>query len=151
MRANLVPRAGGNPILLDSPIILIGRDEDCDIALESSEKVSRHHCLLVQCGEQYRLRDLGSTNGVRINRKRIIEAELRPGDEVAVADLAFTFQIGELPVMPAATFRQTQPERAPGQPDTVPLSADEPDLVPVPAAEDGDDAILGKCRIDIPS
>jgi len=135
MRANLVPKAGGNPIVLDGPIALIGRDEDCDIALESSVKVSRYHCLLVQCGEQYRVRDLGSTNGVRINKKRIAEAELRSGDELAVADVVFTFQI-DLTAMSPATFRQKQPERAPDQPDTVRLSTDDPNPIPVPAAAD---------------
>jgi hypothetical protein len=92
MAASLVPMEGGSPIPLDKPIMLIGRNQDCDITLQISSKISRRHCCIVQCGERYVLRDLGSMNGVRVNTHRVIEAELKPGDEVSVADVAFTFR-----------------------------------------------------------
>jgi pSer/pThr/pTyr-binding forkhead associated (FHA) protein len=71
--------------------MLIGRNESCDISLADSLKVSRRHCCIVQCGEKYLLRDLGSMNGIRVNTHRVVEMELRPGDQVAVADINFTF------------------------------------------------------------
>lgn len=92
MAASLIPKEGGSPIALDKPIMLIGRNQDCDISLQISSKISRRHCCIVQCGDRYVLRDLGSMNGVRVNDNRIVEAELKPGDEVAVADVAFTFR-----------------------------------------------------------
>jgi pSer/pThr/pTyr-binding forkhead associated (FHA) protein len=95
MAASLIPVEGGAPISLDKPIMLIGRNQDCDISLQVSSKISRRHCCIVQCGERYLLRDLGSMNGVRINAQRVVEAELKPGDEVAVADVEFTFRLDE--------------------------------------------------------
>jgi pSer/pThr/pTyr-binding forkhead associated (FHA) protein len=95
MAASLIPMEGGSPILLDKPIMLIGRSQDCDIALQVSSKISRRHCCIVQCGDRYMLRDLGSMNGVRVNSRRVVESELKAGDEVAVADVEFTFRVDE--------------------------------------------------------
>ncbi|MBI3865160.1 MAG: FHA domain-containing protein [Planctomycetia bacterium] len=92
MGANLTPKAGGSPISIDKPIILIGRNDSCDISLASSAKVSRRHCCIVQCGDKYLLRDLGSMNGVRVNTHRVVEMELQQGDTIAVADVSFTFR-----------------------------------------------------------
>jgi pSer/pThr/pTyr-binding forkhead associated (FHA) protein len=93
MAANLVPTEGGSPIALDKPIMLIGRNQDCDISLQTSSKISRRHCCIVQCTDRYLLRDLGSMNGVRVNGQRVVEMELKSGDEIAVADVGFTFRL----------------------------------------------------------
>jgi pSer/pThr/pTyr-binding forkhead associated (FHA) protein len=93
MAATLVPMEGGSPIALDKPIILIGRNQDCDISLQTSSKISRRHCCIVQCTDRYLLRDLGSMNGVRVNGQRVVEMELKSGDEIAVADVGFTFRL----------------------------------------------------------
>lgn len=95
MAASLIPREGGSPIALDKPIMLIGRNQDCDISLQTSSKISRRHCCIVQCGDRYLLRDLGSMNGVRVNAQRVVEIELNPGDEVSVADVSFTFRVDD--------------------------------------------------------
>ncbi|MSR57513.1 MAG: FHA domain-containing protein [Planctomycetaceae bacterium] len=92
MAASLIPTEGGSPITLDKPIILIGRHQECDISLQTSSKVSRRHCCVVQVGDRYVLRDLGSMNGIRVNGHRIVETELCPGDEVEVADICFLFR-----------------------------------------------------------
>jgi len=92
MVASLIPMEGGSPINLDKPIMVIGRNQDCDISLQVSSKISRRHCCIVQCGDRHLIRDLGSMNGVRVNDQRVIESELTPGDEVSVADVRFTFQ-----------------------------------------------------------
>jgi pSer/pThr/pTyr-binding forkhead associated (FHA) protein len=93
MAATLVPIEGGSPIALDKPIMLIGRNQDCDISLQASSKISRRHCCIVQCTDRYLLRDLGSMNGVRVNGQRVVEMELKSGDQIAVADVGFTFQM----------------------------------------------------------
>ena len=123
MAASLVPTEGGSPIVLDKPIMLIGRNQDCDISLQVSSKVSRRHCCIVQCGDRYVLRDLGSMNGVRVNSSRVIETDLHAGDEVAVADVAFTFRTDD-----ARTKDNDRPLRRP--------LADEPASVPEEEASD---------------
>jgi pSer/pThr/pTyr-binding forkhead associated (FHA) protein len=40
------------------------------------------------------VRDLGSTNGIRINGLRVEEGRLRPGDELAIAHHRFRFESG---------------------------------------------------------
>lgn len=139
MAARLVPAKGDNPIVLDRPIMLIGRGSDCEIALQASSKVSRRHCFVVQCGEQYRLRDLGSTNGVRVNGKRVVDVELQSGDEVTVADIGFTFRVDETVAKPAGGFQQRRREPAPLEPDTVRIAVRDP--IGAAVAADGHDVI----------
>ena len=38
------------------------------------------------------VRDLGSTNGVKVNGERTLRKALRPGDEVAIANHKYTIQ-----------------------------------------------------------
>lgn len=92
MAATLVPMDGGAPVLLEKPIVLIGRHQECDIPLPTHAKVSRRHCCIVQAGERYVVRDLGSMNGLRVNGHRVMETELQPGDELSVADAVFIFR-----------------------------------------------------------
>jgi len=101
MGASLVPTEGGSIVPLDKPIVLIGRHQECDVSLQTSSKVSRRHCCIVQVGDRYVLRDLGSMNGIRVNGHRIVETELHPGDEVAVADVLFRFRRDDVPQRPA--------------------------------------------------
>ena len=91
MPAQLLSLAEGPNILLDKPIVLIGRHEECDIQL-NSRKVSRKHCCIAQVNEYFVIRDLGSTNGVRINGVRVMEGAIRPGDEVTIGDYRYQIQ-----------------------------------------------------------
>jgi pSer/pThr/pTyr-binding forkhead associated (FHA) protein len=113
MAANLIPAEGGSPIALDKPIMLIGRNQSCDIPLQTSSKVSRRHCCIVQCGRKFLLRDLGSMNGVRVNTHRIVEIELRQGDHVAIADIQFTFRVDEPEAADAKRLKQQVPQSLP--------------------------------------
>jgi pSer/pThr/pTyr-binding forkhead associated (FHA) protein len=75
----------GPNILLDKPILLLGRHQECDIQL-GSRKVSRRHCCLAQVNDHFVVRDLGSTNGIRINGVRVLEGSLIPGDELTIGN-----------------------------------------------------------------
>jgi pSer/pThr/pTyr-binding forkhead associated (FHA) protein len=85
MPAQLQAINGGSSILLDKPILLLGRDPECDIQLESP-KISRRHCCIAQIGESFVVRDLGSTNGIRINGVRVLEGYLKGGDELTIGN-----------------------------------------------------------------
>lgn len=129
MAASLVPRTGGSPIVLDKPIVLIGRHQDCDAVLQTSSKVSRRHCCVARVNEQFVLRDLGSMNGVRVNGNRVVEALLKPGDEVAIGDILFNLNVGD-----ASSVRQVAKKQgnghvapaAPRSPDPANLSLEFP-------------------------
>jgi predicted component of type VI protein secretion system len=83
MPAQLVSLAEGPSILLDKPILLIGRHPECDIQIDS-RKISRRHCCIAQVEDYLVVRDLGSTNGVRINGVRVLEGRLRTTDELTI-------------------------------------------------------------------
>src|SRR5918911_395404 len=90
MPAQLVALDDGVSILLDKPILLLGRHPECDIQIDS-RKISRRHCCVAQVHDYLVVRDLGSTNGVRINGQRVIEGKLRAGDELTVGN--FRYQV----------------------------------------------------------
>jgi len=80
----------GPSILLDKPILLIGRHQECDIQLPS-RKISRRHCCIAQVKDHLVVRDLSSTNGIRINGVRVLEGCLRAGDELTIGN--FRYQV----------------------------------------------------------
>lgn len=90
MPVRLVPTSEGKPIKLDKPVLLIGRNPDCDVILTNSRKVSRQHCLLACVDNRIIIRDLESTNGIWVNGQRVDrEAFLKVGDDVGIADLHY--------------------------------------------------------------
>src|SRR3954469_2826347 len=85
MPAHLVALNDGPSILLDKPILLVGRHPECDIQIES-RKISRRHCCIAQVNDYLVVRDLDSTNGVRINGERVAEGKLKLGDELTIGN-----------------------------------------------------------------
>jgi hypothetical protein len=59
--------------------LTIGRSGDCHLVL-ADDTVSRRHAELRAEGGRWLLRDLGSSNGTYVNGRRVLEAEVRPGD-----------------------------------------------------------------------
>ncbi len=86
--AQLVGIPDGKRVVLDRPIVLLGRDSECDVQFDS-RKISRRHCCIAQVGDRLVVRDLGSTNGIRVNSVRVSEGYLKDGDELAVGSLRF--------------------------------------------------------------
>src|SRR5215218_5591646 len=70
--------------------VVIGRSRDCDIQL-SDTNVSRRHAELRQEGASYWIVDLGSTNGMEVNGKRVKRAKLRSGDTITLGSTEVTF------------------------------------------------------------
>jgi len=71
--------------------IAMGRALDNQIRLEDGT-VSHHHALLVADGPEYKLRDLNSTNGTRVNGLRIVESPLRNGDQVRLGSVEMRYE-----------------------------------------------------------
>jgi adenylate cyclase len=96
----LVPVGGGDAIPLVEEVMTIGRRESCDIRL-NFQNISGSHCELALKSGVWHLRDLGSTNGVKVNGERTLRRPLRPGDEISIANHKYTIQY-QLP--PGSTF-----------------------------------------------
>jgi pSer/pThr/pTyr-binding forkhead associated (FHA) protein len=98
MRAQLVPLDGGPAIEILKDLTVVGRKEDCDVRLDH-KSVSKMHCVIVKTDGLLLLRDLGSTNGTRVNGQRIRRAALLPNDQLTIASYKFRVHLGpgELP------------------------------------------------------
>src|SRR5882757_5976010 len=101
MPAQLLALNEGPSIMLDKPILLLGRDLECDIRLDS-RKISRRHCCIAQVGEQLVVRDLGSTNGIRINGVRVMEGHLGTDDELTIGNYRYKVHWEAGPIRPTA-------------------------------------------------
>jgi hypothetical protein len=70
--------------------VVLGRSRDCDIQLADAN-VSRRHAELRQEGAAYWIVDLGSTNGLEVNGKRVKRAKLAEGDTITLGSTKITF------------------------------------------------------------
>lgn len=90
MTVILKPRRGGRPVIIDKPIVLVGRHPDCDLMITESPKISRKHCCLALVNSRFVVRDLNSMNGVWVNEDRVEHSsDIEPGDELMIGDVAF--------------------------------------------------------------
>lgn len=143
MPARLQSLDEGVPLVLDKPIILIGRHPECDIQIES-RKISRRHCCVAQVSTYLVIRDLDSTNGIRVNGVRVVEGRLKPGDEVTIGNLRYQVSWESHPDLeiPKNLKKPAEPEKASpaasraDQDDDFLESRDEPVALPDP---DGDE------------
>jgi pSer/pThr/pTyr-binding forkhead associated (FHA) protein len=118
MPAQLVALTDGPSILVDKPILLIGRHTECDIQIDS-RKISRRHCCIAQVADYLVVRDLGSTNGIRINGVRVLEGRLNENDELMIGGHRYRVSwtmVPDLSGRPDAGMRvKVEPQR-PAQP-----------------------------------
>jgi predicted component of type VI protein secretion system len=135
MPAQLIALNDGPSIWVDKPILLVGRHPECDVQIDS-RKVSRRHCCIAQVNDYLVVRDLGSTNGVRINGARVLEGRLRSGDELTIG--SHRYQINWDSVAPQAPARgrardtHRANESGPPADDSLLESFDEPVALPDP-------------------
>ena len=94
MPVRLVALDEGPDILLDRAMVVVGRHPSCDTRLDSL-RVSRQHCCMSQEKGEVTVRDLGSTNGIRINGQRVERGRLRHGDELSIAHIRFRLENGQ--------------------------------------------------------
>jgi pSer/pThr/pTyr-binding forkhead associated (FHA) protein len=94
MRAQLIPLEGGPPVDLVKDLTIVGRKEDCDLRLDH-KSISKQHCVIVKTDGLLLIRDLGSTNGTRVNGSRVRRAALLSNDQLSVASVRFRVHLGE--------------------------------------------------------
>ena len=74
------------------PVTIVGRSRRCDIVIDDPN-VSRQHAEVVRQGDAYLIRDLGSTNGVRVNRRAVRDGVLQHGDRIEVGATELVFEL----------------------------------------------------------
>lgn len=98
--------------------ITIGRVPDNTIEIEDAS-VSSHHAELVREGDHYVLRDLGSTNGTRLNDHSHTEGRIKDGDEIEFGKVSAVFVVGvpgDARPMPTESSVELQPAEESARP-----------------------------------
>jgi predicted component of type VI protein secretion system len=81
---------------LRKPVSVVGRQTDVAIRIPSSS-VSRHHCEVALADHKVVLKDLGSSNGTFVNKRRITQTDLKAGDLLSIGGKVFVVRINGLP------------------------------------------------------
>lgn len=89
-RALLV--GGGRRTVVSGSRLLVGRSRECDLVLDDPN-VSRRHAELRRDDGAWVIADLGSTNGVKVNGRRVQQATLMPGDEITLGRARLSFEL----------------------------------------------------------
>ena len=151
MQAQLIPVDGGPSINIVRDVTLVGRKAGlCDIVLEHGS-VSKLQCLIIRTDGLLFIRDLGSTNGTKVNGQRVTRGALLPGDELSFASVVFRVHLGPgepqygteekteflsaLPELPDRTDQRSDR-------DSVPLLLEEP--LPAEMGSDSDVRLLSE-------
>lgn len=101
----------GEVFPLEADEIIIGRGEENEIVFNIAE-VSRTHAVLTKAEEGYMIKDLGSTNGTYVDKKKIGgKYLLKPGDTVMLGDAIYMTYLADLD--PEETLVAPRPEEIP--------------------------------------
>lgn len=82
-------RKGERLYMRESPLF-IGRDKGMDIIFDDPS-VSREHAVIYFYKNRFEIRDLGSTNGIIVNGKRIEKSELKNKDTIKIGKILSRF------------------------------------------------------------
>jgi predicted component of type VI protein secretion system len=130
-------RSANQSVKLADGVTTVGRHDDCQLRIKSSQ-VSRRHCQLFEKKGMLLVKDLGSSNGTYVNGKRIQEQRvLEPGDEIMIGKV--TLRVAKL----GQAIPHPPPPRAPRPGDTAvvpPLPAGGSDEFEIEFDEDHDSA-----------
>jgi Protein of unknown function (DUF3662)/FHA domain len=83
---------GGGRVPIESDPVVIGRLPECAVVL-SDPNVSRRHAEVLRINDAFVLRDLGSTNGTKLNGAPIRESYLATGDNITVGSTTIVFEM----------------------------------------------------------
>jgi pSer/pThr/pTyr-binding forkhead associated (FHA) protein len=86
--------AAGSEYALEEPRVSLGRGPGVDLAFDDSA-MSREHAAFELVEGAFRVRDLASTNGIRVNGSPMLAAELKHGDRLEIGEHEFQYILEE--------------------------------------------------------
>jgi predicted component of type VI protein secretion system len=95
-------RSASEALKLADGVTTVGRHDDCQVRIKSSQ-VSRRHCEFFEKKGLLLVKDLGSANGTFVNGKKVAGQQvLEPGDELTIGGVTLRVaKVGQAP--PPAT------------------------------------------------
>ncbi len=78
---------------IDKRVVVLGRSQDCDFQL-ADPNVSRRHAEVRQEETSFWIVDLGSTNGLEVNGRRLRQSKLEDGDRITLGSTEVVFERG---------------------------------------------------------
>jgi predicted component of type VI protein secretion system len=126
----LISMDGRVDIPLEQDVVVVGRDRRCDVWIGSFQ-VSRRHCCLTLYRDGVLVRDLASTNGTRINGRRVESGFLRAGDELWIGFCRYLLEVSPVPDREPGLRLTAKPE------NTARRRSPSPEINSVPTSESG--------------
>ncbi len=83
----------GRVIYLESPYNTIGRNKSNMAVLSGTEVSGNHALIFFSESMEWRIEDLGSTNGTLLNGSKVKEYALRSGDKILISAHLMSFTI----------------------------------------------------------
>lgn len=82
--------AAGEEFVIECEQTVVGRGSEADFSI-SDDAMSREHVAFELHDDGFRVRDLGSTNGMKVNGAEVLVADLKHGDSVELGNAMLRF------------------------------------------------------------
>ena len=89
--ARLEPAGGGEPVVLDRCIIIVGDDVLADTRI-GGKGIANYHAEILFEKTAYRIRHLDGKADVTVNGRKVEDSVLKDGDSVAIGEHAWQFR-----------------------------------------------------------
>lgn len=134
------PNEGKRIEISEAQELIMGREPTLDVVLDNDDLVSRRHAKIRRDWSGTHVEDLGSRNGIKVNKKRVTKKTLRDQDELQVGATRFLYldpsEVREAPQEEIEEGELTDPPKAEAPPPEPPppaeAAADEPPPPPAP-------------------
>ncbi|MFH1727913.1 MAG: FHA domain-containing protein [Pseudomonadota bacterium] len=80
----------GKQLKLKGEAITIGRSEECSLFI-NEQNISRQHARFVKTAQGYDIEDLGSRNGIHVNKNKVRKTPLKSRDKVFIGETVIEY------------------------------------------------------------
>src|ERR1700739_2769655 len=93
LRIKSGPHAGETRVVDREGTFVVGRSSQAGLSMQDDRLLSREHFVIALDSSVCTLKDLGSTNGTKVNGLRVVTTSLRDGDLITAGDSEFVVEL----------------------------------------------------------